>query len=98
MARSGATLHAVAPSDVHAHGAAWDTRTDLAHFMTEACGSCSAPSHVSRNCVGCSIYSESALVSQGSTFRIDHVVRHVQGPQLKPQLCAAPVLPRNMSL
>ena len=33
-----------------------------------------------------------------STFRTDHVVHHVRGLQLKPQLCAASMLPRNMSL
>ena len=47
---------------------------------------------------GCSVISESALVSQGSTLRTDHVVHHVRGPQLKPQLCAASMLPKNMSL
>ena len=47
---------------------------------------------------GCSIHSESALVSQGSTFRTDHVVHYVRSLQLKPQLCAASMLPRNMSL
>ena len=32
---------------------------------------------------------EGALVSQGSTFRTDHVVHHVRGLQLKPQLSGA---------
>ena len=36
MARSGASKYAVAPGDVHAHVAAWDKATDLAHFLSEA--------------------------------------------------------------
>ena len=36
MARSGASKYAVAPGNVHAHVAAWDKATDLAHVLSEA--------------------------------------------------------------